>query len=71
MRTSVEQPQAKYLRRREAAQYVGLSEHTLNNLAARGEGPRFLKAGKRICVYAIAELDSWLSTARATEGTAA
>lgn len=51
----------RWLRTREAAAHVGLSASTLEKLRVSGGGPRFTKAGPRIVVYAVADLDTWLS----------
>jgi excisionase family DNA binding protein len=45
----------EYLRRDEAAKFLGLSKSTLANWASEGRGPTFHKVG-RIPVYAVAEL---------------
>ena len=51
------------LRTPQAAEYVGLSPHTLENLRSDGTGPRFFKIG-RVVVYDVADLDSWLEAQR-------
>jgi predicted DNA-binding transcriptional regulator AlpA len=43
----------------DAADYVGLSESTLNKLRMTGAGPRFLKLGRRI-LYDTSALDDWM-----------
>ena len=43
----------------EAAQYLRLSQSTLNNYRTAGRGPRFLKLGARV-LYDTRELDRWL-----------
>ena len=53
--------QTDLLATREAAALVGLSPRTLERYRVTGEGPRFLKLGRRV-VYPRLELDSWLST---------
>ena len=45
----------------EAAALVGLSPRTLERYRVTGEGPRFLKLGRRV-VYPRLELDNWLAT---------
>jgi excisionase family DNA binding protein len=42
-----------------AAEYVGLSQHTLNQMRSGGRGPRFLKLGRSIR-YDTKDLDIWL-----------
>ena len=48
---------------REAAEYVGLSQHTLNQMRHEGRGPRFLKLGSRVR-YDIRDLDAWIDASR-------
>lgn len=56
------------LRTREAAEYLTLSMKTLENMRWRGDGPAYSKAGTKIVLYDICDLDRWLaeSTAQAT-----
>jgi len=44
----------------EAASYLGLSASTLAKMRLRGDGPLYSKAGPRIVVYDIRDLDDWL-----------
>jgi predicted DNA-binding transcriptional regulator AlpA len=46
----------------EAAEYLGLSPSTLAKMRLRGDGPPFIKAGPRVVVYDIVDLESWLAT---------
>jgi len=48
------------LRAPAAAAYVGLSPSTLAKMRLRGDGPAYAKAGPRVVVYDLADLDSWL-----------
>jgi predicted DNA-binding transcriptional regulator AlpA len=50
------------LRVQQAAQYLKLSQSTLNKLRCLGGGPRFAKAGPRIVIYDRADLDAWLES---------
>lgn len=43
-----------------AADYLGLSASTLAKMRVRGDGPPYSKAGSRIVVYDINDLDQWL-----------
>ena len=43
----------------EAAEYVGLSPRTLERYRVTGEGPKFLKVGRRV-LYRRSDLDGWL-----------
>jgi hypothetical protein len=54
------------LRTGAAAQYVGLAPSTLAKMRVRGDGPPFSKAGARVVVYDVEDLDSWLRTSRRT-----
>ena len=58
---------ARYLDTREAAQYLGLSNRTLDRYRVTGEGPVFHKFGSRIR-YAQADLEEW-ATARRMRST--
>ncbi len=55
------------LRTRQAAEYIGLSPHTLENLRSTGRGPRFFKLG-RVVVYELGDLDLWLEAQRRVGG---
>jgi predicted DNA-binding transcriptional regulator AlpA len=44
----------------EAARFLGLSVSTLNKRRFTGEGPRFIKLGRRV-LYDIADLKEWAS----------
>lgn len=46
-----------------AAEYIGLSASTMNKLRVRGDGPEFLKLGRRV-VYETRALDQWLAGKR-------
>jgi excisionase family DNA binding protein len=48
---------------REAAEYVGLSQHTLNQMRNEGRGPRFLKLGGAVR-YDTKDLDAWIDASR-------
>ena len=43
----------------EAARYLRLSARTLERYRVTGEGPRFLKIGRRV-LYRQSDLDGWL-----------
>ncbi len=49
-----------------AAEYLGLSASTLAKMRLRGDGPIFSKAGPRIVVYDLADLESWLTARKRT-----
>ena len=52
--------QIKVLRTPDAARYLGLSPSTLAKLRLRGDGPAYFKSGRRIVVYDVEELVSYL-----------
>jgi len=52
----------RYLRTQKAAEYVGLASSTLAKMRISGVGPKFIKAGARIVLYDVADLDLWLVT---------
>tara|TARA_R100000005_G_scaffold89219_2_gene59629 strand:+ start:2095 stop:2304 length:210 start_codon:yes stop_codon:yes gene_type:complete len=56
----------KRLRAPAAADYVGLAESTLAKMRWRGDGPPYSKAGPRIVVYDVADLDEWLAQGKRT-----
>ena len=51
----------RYVRRREAAAYAGVSAGFLEKAAVRGDGPPFIKVGTRLVVYDREMLDRWLA----------
>ena len=53
----------KYLDTREAADFLGLSNRTLDRYRVTGEGPAFHKFGSRIR-YALADLEAWAGARR-------
>ena len=59
----------KILRTPAAAEYVGLSESTLEKRRLRGDGPRFIRLGGRAVGYPIEELDRWLESHRRCSST--
>lgn len=51
----------KNMRPPEAAAYLRMGASTLAKLRRYGGGPRFAKLGRRLVLYAVADLDAWLS----------
>jgi hypothetical protein len=49
----------RYLRTKEAAEYLGLSCSTLAKMRVYGTGPRFSKAGGAV-IYSVQDLDSFV-----------
>ena len=58
--------ETRKLRAPQAAAYLGLSVSTLAKMRLRGDGPIYAKAGPRIVVYDLADLDAWLAGRRRT-----
>lgn len=56
--------QTKNLRAPAAAEYLGMSASTLAKMRLRGDGPVYMKAGPRVVLYDLADLDAWLETRR-------
>jgi predicted DNA-binding transcriptional regulator AlpA len=54
------------MRTPQAAAYVGLSTSTLEKFRLTGNGPAYQKAGSKIVVYRVEDLDAWLSARRRT-----
>ena len=57
-------PPSRYLRVVAAAEYLGLSTSTLAKMRLRGDGPAYSKAGPRIVVYDLADLEEYLAVRR-------
>ncbi len=51
----------RMMRAPDAAAYLGLSPSTLAKMRVRGDGPVYAKAGPRIVVYAVDDLDAYLA----------
>ncbi len=54
------------LRALDAAEFLGLSTSTLSKMRLRGDGPPYSKAGPRVVVYDLADLESWLTARKRT-----
>lgn len=52
------------LRTEAAARYLGLARSTLAKMRVRGDGPPYAKAGARIVVYDLNDIDEWLRATR-------
>jgi len=52
------------LRTPQAAEYVGLSASTLEKFRLTGNGPVYQKAGPKIVIYRVEDLDAWLNSQR-------
>ena len=62
MTTTVE-VESPYLTTEEAARYLRLGVSTLNQWRGKGQGPPFLRAGKKV-MYLLADLDAWMESRR-------
>lgn len=49
------------LRPADAALYLNLSASTLAKMRLRGDGPPYVKAGPRVVLYRISDLEAWLT----------
>lgn len=47
-----------HLRVKQAAAYLGVSFHTQNNWRCTGEGPRFMKLGRKV-LYPMTEVEAF------------
>lgn len=55
----------RFLRTADAARRIGLSPRTLEALRVRGGGPPYCSPpGRRIVVYSVDDLDTWLTSGR-------
>jgi predicted DNA-binding transcriptional regulator AlpA len=54
-------PQTRVLRTPATAEYVGLSDSTLEKFRLTGDGPKFVRIGVRAVGYRIEDLDAWLA----------
>lgn len=52
----------RYLRTKDAANYLGVGQSTLERKRIEGTGPKFRRLGSRIVTYAIEDLDDWASS---------
>ena len=62
-RTRVDQPAVRYLRREEAARYIGCSLRQLDELKHDGELP-FHRLGRRLIVFRIDDLEAFMDRYR-------
>ncbi len=56
----------RFLNRKEAAEFLGLSPQTLANYSWRGEGPPFIRISDRCIRYDWAELAAWMKAREVT-----
>jgi predicted DNA-binding transcriptional regulator AlpA len=53
---------SRKLRAHEAASYLGISSSTLAKMRLRGDGPPYSKAGRKVVLYDMADLDKWVAS---------
>lgn len=64
--------QPEYVRRREAARFLGISYGTLSNWASAGVGPTLYRLGTgKVVLYAVDELHAYISAGRVEMASAA
>lgn len=51
-----------WLTTRDAATYLSMSYRALEDMRARGEGPKYARVSTRLVRYHRADLDAWLQT---------
>jgi hypothetical protein len=59
-----------FMRPAELAQLLHLKPKTLAEYRVSGEGPEFIKAGPRLCIYTAAAVEAWLAKGRRTSTSA-
>ncbi len=65
MSTKIAALPPRFLRTKEAAEYLGLSPRTLEKHRTYGTGPAYRKLGGRV-VYAIDDLEAWADSGAVT-----
>jgi predicted DNA-binding transcriptional regulator AlpA len=63
-------PIRRVLRTPAAAHYVNLGIPTLEKFRLSGEGPRFIRLGRRAIGYDVEDLDAWLAERKTTSTSA-
>ena len=56
----------EFVRTKEAARILKLSESLLEKMRVTGNGPPFCKAGPRIVVYRVGDILNWLESRKIT-----
>ena len=54
----------RYFNAKDAAQFIGMSTSTCAKWRMTGDGPPFIKPGKRRVLYARIDLENWLNKRR-------
>ena len=60
-----------FMRPTELAELLRLKPKTLAEYRVTGEGPEFIKAGPRLCLYTASAVEAWLAKGRRTSTSAA
>ena len=55
---------ARFLRPEQVEALYGLSRKFLAHARGRGDGPPFSKAGRKVVLYAVADVEQWLAVRR-------
>ena len=50
------------IRRSDLPQYIPVAKQTLCRWAVEGQGPRFIKLGRRLVAYRVGDLRKWLNS---------
>jgi excisionase family DNA binding protein len=61
-KVSIQHELLRHMRTDEAANYLRLSRSTLEKMRLSGDGPPFIKSGKRIVLYKTEDLEQWLES---------
>ena len=68
MRPDLSAVPPRFLRTKEAAEFLSLSARTLEKHRTYGTGPRYRKIGGRV-IYALSDLEAWAEQATQTSTT--
>jgi hypothetical protein len=55
---------ARFLRPEQVEVLYGLGKKYLAHARVRGDGPPFSKAGRKVVLYAVADIEAWLACRR-------
>lgn len=51
-----------YLRPHDAAEYLQLTVSTLAKMRCKGGGPNFIRAGSKVVLYDVRDLNAWMES---------
>jgi predicted DNA-binding transcriptional regulator AlpA len=63
-RAAVSPSGARFLRPEQVEPLYGLSRKYLAHARVRGDGPPFSKAGRKVVLYAVSDIEAWLAARR-------